>query len=252
MLGSYALYFISVIFSSIQFNFDVESRGSTVEFLTLIGLKSNASTSASTGVRIVSLLLSTLAVSVVSSATAFFEVQLISCSYFVKNGLKVLSLKNGCGVEEDTKTEELFRLNLKLFEELNYFVNQFNNIFGYIMMLWKCLILLNLCFFVYCVIFAPDRSAIVLFSVVAIDQPLNSAVMLPIASTVIQECLNFQVSWSKSASLTHLQKYQVDFIEPFGIKSAHLYTVLPTTVLSFWSIMITNIIIVLQIYYVKK
>jgi len=173
------------------------------------------------------------------------ELLVLSFSYFAKNALRVLSKS-----PEDTEISIPFRTSLDYLQELNYLIEEFNNNFGFLILLTKTFSLLNIYFFVWSYLSYPNTAGVALYFIVAAVHVVRCSIIIPVLGAVYDEHLRFQKSWREClSSLTHIEKRQLDFLVPCGFKPAQLYTIRPQTILTFFSVMTSHVIIILQIYY---
>ena len=189
--------------------------------------------------------------------TCLFESLVHGFALFAKRSLAVLSNDQGArnnnngkgtGYREDI-TSSMFEVNLNLYNDLRNLLNQFNECFSYLLLIFKAFALLNVYFFVFCVTrYKTHLRGHFLYYFLPFLHVSRVLCILPPLAAVYIDSVHFKESWSKSLKyLTPLQKNQIALIQPFGIKPGTLYVVIPSTILTFISVMTTHVIVLLQI-----
>ena len=188
----------------------------------------------------------------------FFETLILGFAIFVQSALAVLENSQNKDTNDkpskfiDKDRATLCEESLNRFNDLKDLVNHFNGFFGLTLILFKGFALLNLYFFIYCLLTDKSNPGLILYFLVASIQLIRALSALPPLASVYTQSIHFKDSWTKSLkSLTDLQIHQVALIQPFGIKPGNMYVVIPSTSLTFLSIMTTHIIVLLQVFGVK-
>jgi len=240
-LGFYTVFAtITMVFFLID---HIENRDSLLPLISLVYAISNSPTNT----KVASTIIVVFSLCVIFLSILFFEILIISFSCFVKTSLHVLSNN---GHESDTSISTVFSNSMKSVEELNYLMNEFNKLFGFLLFVRKAFSLLNVYLFIWCLVSYQKGTGVGLYFIVAVVHVGGCAILIPNLGAVYAEYQRFQRSWWPSADrLTKLQKYQLNFLKPLGFKPAQLYVIVPHTILTFFSVMTTHVIIILQIYY---
>jgi hypothetical protein len=193
-------------------------------------------------------------------STSLLDFTLIAFSKFVKHGLRAIQLlsldREYCPT--DTASES-FELHFNQFNKLEGLVNEFNELFATLTFTFKAFAMFNLYLFTFGILNVTHDSRIYdttdgllgigLLSMVATFIVFRILYMLRSVGSVYGESQVFKDSWSKALGyLTDLQRHQLTMIRPFGIKSGKLYSIKPCTVLTFFSVLTTHIIVILQVY----
>ena len=205
--------------------------------------------------KILSYILITFQIIITLFLPCLFEVLVVGFAAFVQHGLAVLA-DNRISKDDDTtdifKNNRIFEINMNRYEDLNILVNQFNQYFSNLIILYKGFALLHIYFFVFCFIRYRNHPELHLFFFIAVLHVIRILFLLPYLAAVYKKSLHFKAAWSKALKcLTELQQDQIALIQPLGIKPGNLYVVLPSTLLTFFSVMTTHIIVLLQILGVK-
>jgi hypothetical protein len=181
----------------------------------------------------------------------------------IKHSLKFLSFEEGqvdphktlqhCLTNAYVDTNKMFEENAKNYDELNAIVLEYGNLFRYALLIFKCFTLLSIYIVVHAVLTLQEMSTLVLYSVVTLSQLIRLLVVLFSLSFVQFESKKFKESWIRAFDfLSQSQKDRLYFIRPFGFVVGRLYVIVPSTILTFFSVMTTHVIVLLQVYSPKK
>ena len=183
--------------------------------------------------------------------TCLFENLVVGFAIFVQYELAVLAdnreaQNNG---SNNRVKSTIFEFNMNRYEDLNNLMNQFNECFGYLYLLIKIFALFNIYFYVFCVLRYKNYPGLFVYFYIAVIHAGRVLYLLPFLAAAYTESVQFKNSWSKSLKhLTDLQKNQMASIQPLGVKVGNLYVIIPSTVLTFFSVMTTHIIVLLQVF----
>ena len=211
-----------------------------------------------TSISILGELLTLFSSCMIINTLSMVEVILLSFSLFLKHSLRALSnnkrygnceIKMNPGIEaEYAELRKSFNFNIKRYQDLELLMHELNEVVSFLLIVLKSFALLNIYIFVYCLVTIEDRSKLQVYIIVAVIHIIRSSVMLPITGAVFQECLDFKNSWKSCLEImSESQIQQLGFVEPFGF-NAYFYTIKPHTILTFFSVLTSHIIVVLQVF----
>ena len=150
-------------------------------------------------------------------------------------------------------TASLFENNLKLFEDLTNLVIKYNDMFRYAILIFQCFTLSTVYTFVYSALNLNDFSGGTLYFSVALSQTIRLLIVLLSFSLVYYESGAFKESWIRALdSLNQSQREKLNFVRPIGFVVGRLYVAIPSTVLTFFSVMTSHVIVLLQVYSSRK
>jgi hypothetical protein len=193
---------------------------------------------------------------------SLFDIVTIVFAEGIKHSLRAISSPN-YGVESDTmiprdlksdsvnenKASDMFKESVNTYEELNAIVLEYGNLFCYALLIFKCFTLVEIYIVVYSVLAIQELSSVVLYSVISLTQAIRLVSVLISLSFVQFESKKFKESWVRELEfLTKPQKDKLRFIRPIGFAIGRLYVIIPSTILTFFSIMTTHVIVLLQVY----
>lgn len=160
-------------------------------------------------------------------------------------------------ITEKAHLIEIFHDSVTRFEHLKSLIDDFNYIFCWPLSTRKAFTMAKVCCYVYLLLKRPKDSGfptafVFFYAPVAIFAKFG--VILNSMGEVQRETKNFVKEWSKILLLVRPRK--ADVIEeermlnncyPFGFKMGNFYTVNPQTLLTFCSVVLTYLIILLQL-----
>jgi hypothetical protein len=128
-------------------------------------------------------------------------------------------------------------------------MDEFNELFASIIIILKAFALFHVYFFVLVTLNISDSLSFGIYITIAAQHIVKISYLLLTMASAYTESQCFKISWSKSvAYLTESQKHQLRLIQPFAFKPGNLYAVKPSTILTFFSVMTTHTIVILQIH----
>jgi hypothetical protein len=193
---------------------------------------------------------------------SLFDIVTAAFAEGIKHSLRTLSFQDD-GVESDeiiprylksafvneNKVSDMFEENVNSYEELNAIVLEYGNLFCYALLIFKCFTLIEIYIVVYSVLALQELSSAALYSVISLTQAIRLVNVLIALSFVQFESKKFKESWVRELEfLTKPQKDKLRFIRPIGFVIGRLYVIIPSTILTFFSIMTTHVIVLLQVY----
>ena len=254
MLGTYALLntltMIMLVLSSLK------EPGTLEPYVSLINQNP---LEAPKGIKILTLVLFGFSTSMIGQTVSIFEMMLFSFSYFLKHGLRVLSnntrykeFVTGMKLADSevgvVEVRKLLKFNIKQYQDLELLMHEFNQTFSFLVIVLKAFALLNIYIFAYTAVTFEDRSRIVVYAIVSAIHIIRTSIMILVTGEVFQESLNFKNSWKSSLEIMSEPEIQeLGFVEPFGFK-AYFYTIKPQTILTFFSVLTSHVIVVLQVF----
>ena len=138
-------------------------------------------------------------------------------------------------------------------EQIKDLIDTFNELFSWFLVLYKALSLIQVCTLIFVALrrITQSPSASAVFQTTAVSYVVRICVLLPSMGSVYKESVKFKDSWSKILPeldpLNYTVKRRLKYCYPIGFRAGNFYHVTPTTVLTFFSITTTYLIVLLQL-----
>lgn len=143
--------------------------------------------------------------------------------------------------------------------KLESIVNQCNYFSAWILLVYKGFILISACLCIYALIefiSSPnyeDKSQLGAYVLLMVLQIIRITAMLMTMGKIPDACKKFKCSWSLVLEeLTEVQQQQLILIKPFGLFCGIFYKIKSGTILTYFEILTTYVIVCLQIFNVQK